>query len=153
MFCTDKKAAKYSKNNSYEQSARKNPLSRLLIYPDCFISLYLNSGKASPTINIKANEPHKHLFFFNRKKLEKAMEKELLRVADYSAVDAAIAKANGLEKKDVNQTSKPNNHTNNNEKAPTTADTNDVMGYMIVCISALLMTGLLYSKRKQRTSN
>ena len=80
----------------------KNPLSRLLIYPDCFISLYLNSGKASPTIDIKANEPHKHLFFFNRKKLEKAMEKELLRVADYSAVDAAIAKANGLEKKDVN---------------------------------------------------
>ena len=30
------------------------------------------------------------------------MEKELLRVADYSAVDAAIAKANGLEKKDEN---------------------------------------------------
>lgn len=30
------------------------------------------------------------------------MEKELLRVADYSAVDVAIAKANGLEKKDVN---------------------------------------------------
>lgn len=29
-------------------------------------------------------------------------KKELLRVADYSAVDAAIAKANGLEKKDVN---------------------------------------------------
>ena len=53
-------------------------------------------------LHIKANEPHKHLFFFNRKKLEKAMEKELLRVADYSAVDAAIAKANGLEKKDVN---------------------------------------------------
>ncbi len=125
-------------------------------------------------------------------KLEKAMEKELLRVADYSAVDAAIAKANslnkkeykdfsavekaiaaverdldisrqkdvdamadtildaiaGLEKKDVNQTSKPNNHTNNTEEAPTTADTNSVMGYMIACISALLMTGLLYSKRK-----
>lgn len=106
------------------------------------------------------------------------MEKELLRVADYSAVDAAIAKANGLNKKeykdfsavekaivavqrdlnisrqkDVNQTSKPNNHTNNKEKAPTTADTNDVMGYMIVCISALLMAGLLYSKRKQRTCN
>ena len=96
MFCTDKKAAKYSKNNSYEQSARKKSI------VNCFISLYLNSGKASPTINIKANEPHKHLFFFNRKKLEKAMEKELLRVADYSAVDAAIAKANGLEKKDVN---------------------------------------------------
>ena len=101
MFCTDKKAAKYSKNNSYEQSARKKSIVKI-IDPDCFISLYLNSGKASPTINIKANEPHKHLFFFNRKKLEKAMEKELLRVADYSAVDAAIAKANGLEKKDVN---------------------------------------------------
>lgn len=80
----------------------KNPLSRLLIYPDCFISLYLNSGKASPTINIKANEPHKHLFFFNRKKLEKAMEKELLRVADYSAVDAADCESERFGEKDVN---------------------------------------------------
>ena len=80
----------------------KNPLSRLLIYPDCFISLYLNSGLAIPITNIKANEPLKHLFFLNRKKLADKMEKELLRVADYSAVDAAIAKANGLEKKDVN---------------------------------------------------
>ena len=33
-------------------------------------------------------------------KLEKVMEKELLRVADYSAVDAAIAKANSLNKKE-----------------------------------------------------
>ena len=49
----------------------------------------------------------------------------------------------GLEKKDVNQTSKPNNHTNNTEEAPTTADTNSVMGYMIACISALLMIGFV----------
>ena len=47
----------------------KNPLARLLIYPDCFISLYLNSGLAIPITNIKANEPQKHLFFLNRKKL------------------------------------------------------------------------------------
>ena len=137
MFCTDKKAAKYSKNNSYEQSARKNPLSRLLIYPDCFISLYLNSGKASPTINIKSNRTPINIYFsLIERNWKRQWKKELLRVADYSAVDAAIAKANGLEKKDVNQTSEPNNHTNNKEKAPTTADTNDVMGYMIVCISA-----------------
>ena len=102
MFCTDKKAAKYSKNNSYEQSARKKSIVKIIDISGLLHILNLNSGKASPTINIKANEPHKHLFFFNRKKLEKAMEKELLRVADYSAVDAAIAKANGLEKKDVN---------------------------------------------------
>ena len=30
MFCTDKKAAKYSKNNSYEQSARKKSIVKII---------------------------------------------------------------------------------------------------------------------------